>query len=52
MNSILTVWWKEVRENLRDKRTVMSALIYAPLIGPIIEPMLQMVIAWARFSIG
>jgi sodium transport system permease protein len=35
MNAILTVWWKEVKENLRDKRTVMSALIYAPLFGPI-----------------
>lgn len=35
MNATLTVWWKEVRENLRDKRTVMSALIYAPLFGPI-----------------
>ena len=35
MNAVLTVWWKEVRENLRDKRTVMSALFYAPLFGPI-----------------
>lgn len=35
MNATLTVWWKEVKENLRDKRTVMSALIYAPLFGPI-----------------
>ncbi|MGN6729017.1 MAG: ABC transporter permease [Rhodanobacteraceae bacterium] len=35
MNAMWTVWWKEVRENLRDKRTVMSALIYAPLFGPI-----------------
>jgi sodium transport system permease protein len=35
MNAMLTVWWKEVKENLRDKRTVMSALIYAPLFGPI-----------------
>lgn len=35
MNAMLTVWWKEVRENLRDKRTVFSALIYGPLFGPI-----------------
>ncbi|HEX6613429.1 MAG TPA: ABC transporter permease, partial [Rhodanobacteraceae bacterium] len=35
MNAMLTVWWKEVIENLRDKRTVMSALIYAPLFGPL-----------------
>lgn len=31
----LTVFFKEVKENLRDKRTVMSALLYGPLIGPI-----------------
>ncbi|HET7932026.1 MAG TPA: ABC transporter permease [Rhodanobacteraceae bacterium] len=36
MNATMTVWWKEIRENLRDKRTVMSALIYAPLIGPVL----------------
>ena len=35
MKSVLTVFWKEVRENLRDKRTVFSALIYGPLIGPV-----------------
>ena len=35
MKPALTVFWKEVRENLRDKRTVFSALIYGPLIGPI-----------------
>ncbi|HET9834810.1 MAG TPA: ABC transporter permease, partial [Rhodanobacteraceae bacterium] len=34
-NAIVAVWWKEVKENLRDKRTVMSALIYGPLFGPI-----------------
>ena len=36
MNAMLTVFLKEVRENLRDKRTVTSALIYGPLIGPLI----------------
>src|SRR5574337_1753140 len=36
MNSMVAVFLKEVRENLRDKRTVFSALIYGPLIGPII----------------
>jgi sodium transport system permease protein len=36
MNALLTVWWKEVRENLRDRRTVLSALLYAPLIGPVL----------------
>lgn len=36
MNSILTILRKEVRENLRDKRTLTSALLYGPLIGPVI----------------
>lgn len=35
MNSTITVWLKEIRENLRDKRTVFSALIYGPLLGPV-----------------
>ena len=35
MSAMLTVWWKEVRENLRDKRTVFSALIWGPLFGPV-----------------
>lgn len=41
MHAILTVCWKEVRENLRDKRTVMSALVYAPLFGPIMFVLLM-----------
>lgn len=36
MNRVLTVLLKEVKENLRDKRTLASALIYGPLIGPVI----------------
>ncbi|MGA7297100.1 MAG: ABC transporter permease [Rhodanobacteraceae bacterium] len=36
MNSVLTVMIKEVKENLRDKRTLASALLYGPLIGPVI----------------
>lgn len=40
MTPILTVWWKEIRENLRDKRTVLSALIYGPLIGPVLFVMM------------
>jgi sodium transport system permease protein len=44
MNATLTVWWKEVRENLRDKRTVFSALIYGPLIGPVMFVVLMNVL--------
>jgi sodium transport system permease protein len=34
MRPILTVFVKEFRENLRDKRTLLSALILGPLLGP------------------
>ena len=36
----MRTWWlvfgKEFRENLRDKRTLMSALLFGPLFGPIL----------------
>lgn len=35
MNNILTVFWKEVRENLRDRRTVLNTLLTGPLIAPL-----------------
>lgn len=36
MRAILTVFLKEFRENLRDKRTLLSALILGPLLGPML----------------
>ena len=36
MNAILTVFLKEFRENLRDRRTLLSALILGPLLGPML----------------
>ncbi len=33
---IATVWRKEVRENLRDRRTLVSALLFGPRFGPLI----------------
>jgi len=36
MRAILTVFIKEFRENLRDKRTMLSALILGPLLGPML----------------
>ena len=44
MNAMLTIWWKEIRENLRDRRTVLSALIYGPLIGPVMFVVLMNVV--------
>ncbi len=36
MKSILTVFWKEVRENLRDRRTVINTLLTGPLFAPLV----------------
>lgn len=36
MKSVLTVFLKEVRENLRDRRTVMNTLLTGPLMAPLI----------------
>ncbi len=34
--ALLTVWRKEVRESLRDRRTLLSALLFGPLFGPLV----------------
>jgi sodium transport system permease protein len=36
MSPILTVFSKEVRDNIRDRRTLMSAVLLGPLFGPIL----------------
>lgn len=36
MKSILTVFWKEIRENLRDRRTVINTLLTGPLFAPLV----------------
>ena len=36
MRALLTVFRKEFRENLRDRRTLLSALIVGPLLGPLL----------------
>ena len=36
MHPVLTVFAKEFRENLRDRRTLFSALLFGPLLGPLI----------------
>jgi sodium transport system permease protein len=38
--AMLTVFLKEVRENLRDRRALSSALLTGPLLGPIVLVML------------
>ncbi|MEO0576505.1 MAG: ABC transporter permease [Pseudomonadota bacterium] len=34
--SIATVFRKEIRDNFRDRRTMLSALVFGPLFGPIL----------------
>jgi sodium transport system permease protein len=36
MRALLTVFFKEFLENLRDRRTLFSALLFGPLFGPIL----------------
>jgi sodium transport system permease protein len=36
MKGLFTVFRKEVKENLRDRRSLLSSLIFGPLIGPLI----------------
>ena len=36
MSAILTVFWKEVRENLRDRRTLINTLLTGPLFAPLV----------------
>ena len=40
LHAAVTVYLKEVRENLRDKRTVINALITGPLLGPVLFGMI------------
>jgi len=39
-SAFLTVFLKEVRENLRDRRTIVTALVTGPLVGPMIFALL------------
>lgn len=36
MKSAFTVFWKEIRENLRDRRTVLNTLLTGPLFAPLV----------------
>ena len=36
MRALLTVFAKEFLENLRDRRTLISALLFGPLFGPLL----------------
>ena len=36
MRAIAIVWLKEMTENLRDRRTLLSALVFGPLFGPVL----------------
>ncbi len=36
MRPLLTIWRKELTENFRDRRTLVSALLFGPLFGPLL----------------
>jgi sodium transport system permease protein len=36
MKTIHTVFFKEITENFRDRRTLLTALLMGPLFGPIL----------------
>src|SRR5476651_1182928 len=36
MRPLFTVFFKEFLENLRDRRTLLSALLFGPLFGPLL----------------
>ena len=36
LRGIWAVFRKEFRENLRDRRTLLSALVFGPLMGPLL----------------
>jgi len=36
MSTLTIVWWKEILENLRDRRTVISTFVFGPLFGPVL----------------
>jgi sodium transport system permease protein len=42
--AVLTVFLKEVRENLRDRRTLLNAFVTGPLLGPLLLVLLVNVI--------
>lgn len=35
MKQLITVFWKEVLDNLRDRRTLLTVLVFGPLFGPL-----------------
>jgi sodium transport system permease protein len=46
MSAALTVYLKEMRESLRDKRVLLNALVLGPLLGPLLFTLIL------RVSIG
>ncbi len=45
MRGMLTVYKKEVRENMRDRRTIMTSLLIGPLAGPLLFVLMMMMVA-------
>ena len=45
MRGMLTVFKKEVRENMRDRSTIMTSLLIGPLAGPLLFVLMMMMVA-------
>ena len=50
MNAIMAVFRKEVLDNVRDRRTLLSSLLFAPLFGPILFAVLMTVSLLAQIN--
>ena len=50
MSASLVVFFKEVRENLRDKRTLINALVTGPLIAPLMFLMIMNIVISRQLS--
>jgi sodium transport system permease protein len=50
MHAVLAVFRKEVLDNVRDRRTLISSLLFAPLFGPILFALAMSVSLMAQIS--
>lgn len=52
MSAAITVFLKEVTENLRDRKTVMNALVMGPLLGPVFFAVLMSFVITKQLDIA
>ncbi|MDY0022216.1 MAG: ABC transporter permease, partial [Arenimonas caeni] len=52
MSAAITVFLKEVTENLRDRKTVFNALVMGPLLGPVFFAMMMSFVITRQLDIA